>query len=98
MSGGRRMRLVSFEGGFGRVEGGAIVPLGRDIVEHLRSGSASDGDPMRLEDVTLLAPVPRPGKIICIGRNYLEHIAELNKDVPVEPILFCKFANSVVPS
>ncbi len=92
------MRLVSFDGGFGRVERDTVVPMGVDLVEYLASGAAIDGTAVPLGDVALLAPVPRPGKIICVGRNYLAHIAELDKDVPVEPILFCKFANSVVPS
>lgn len=92
------MRLVSYEGGFGRIEADTVVPMGRDIIDYLGSGRVSDGAPLPLHDLTLLAPVPRPGKIICVGRNYLEHIAELNHDIPVEPILFCKFANSIVPS
>jgi 2-keto-4-pentenoate hydratase/2-oxohepta-3-ene-1,7-dioic acid hydratase in catechol pathway len=46
--------------------------------------------------VKLLAPVPRPGKIICVGLNYRDHAKETGKAVPTEPILFPKFANSVV--
>lgn len=92
------MRLVSFDGGFGRVERDNVVPMGVDLVEYLASGAAIDGTAVPLDEVALLAPVPRPGKIICVGRNYLAHIAELDKDVPVEPILFAKFANSIVPS
>ena len=92
------MRLVSFEGGFGRIAGDTIIPMGPDIVRFLETGDAVDGDAVPLADVVLTAPLPRPGKIICVGRNYYEHIAEMNKDIPVEPILFCKFANSVVAS
>lgn len=92
------MRLISYQGGFGRIEGDSVIPMGADIVDYLRTGEANDGPPRSVDDVQMLAPVPNPGKIICVGRNYLEHIAELNKDIPVEPILFCKFANSLVPS
>ncbi len=92
------MRLVSYEGGFGRIDGDSVVPMGTDIVEYLTTGQAFQGTPVPLDDVSLLPPVPRPGKIICVGRNYREHIAEMDTDVPVEPILFCKFANSLVPS
>ena len=50
----------------------------------------------RLDDVTLLAPVPRPGKVVCVGRNYAEHAAETGSAVPDRPQLFAKWANAVV--
>ena len=40
-------------------------------------------------------PVPRPGKIVCAGRNYAEHAKELGNDVPTRPILFAKLATSI---
>lgn len=46
-------------------------------------------NPMQLSDATLLAPVI-PSKIICVGRNYRAHAAELGNEVPVEPLLFFK--------
>jgi len=48
-----------------------------------------------LSDVTLLAPVA-PSKIICIGRNYAEHAAELGNEVPTEPLLFLKAPSAVI--
>jgi 2-keto-4-pentenoate hydratase/2-oxohepta-3-ene-1,7-dioic acid hydratase in catechol pathway len=47
------------------------------------------GTPLALEHVTLLAPV-RPRKIVCVGRNYAEHAAELGNEVPPEPLIFLK--------
>jgi 2-keto-4-pentenoate hydratase/2-oxohepta-3-ene-1,7-dioic acid hydratase in catechol pathway len=41
-------------------------------------------------------PIPRPGKIICVGRNYAEHARETGSDVPTRPILFSKFATAVI--
>ncbi|MGD0991534.1 MAG: fumarylacetoacetate hydrolase family protein [Gemmatimonadales bacterium] len=38
----------------------------------------------------------RPGKIVCIGRNYVEHAKELGNEVPKEPLLFLKPPSSVV--
>lgn len=38
----------------------------------------------------------RPGKIVCVGRNYTEHARELSNDVPKEPLLFLKPPSSVV--
>ena len=46
-------------------------------------------DPIRLEEASLLAPVV-PSKIICVGRNYRAHAAELGNEVPAEPLLFFK--------
>ena len=52
-------------------------------------------DPLRLEEAVLLAPV-RPSKIVCVGRNYREHAAELGHDVPTEPLLFLKPPSSLL--
>jgi acylpyruvate hydrolase len=92
------VRLVSFEGGFGRVEDGKVVPMGPSLVDWLAFGTQgiATGTPRPLAEVKLLAPVPRPGKIICVGLNYRDHAKETGKAVPTEPILFPKFANSVV--
>ncbi|HXE81574.1 MAG TPA: fumarylacetoacetate hydrolase family protein [Vicinamibacterales bacterium] len=50
---------------------------------------------LALEDVRLLAPVPRPGKVICIGLNYRDHAAESGLPVPESPITFSKYVTSV---
>ena len=47
-------------------------------------------------DAYWFAPVPRPGKIICIGLNYRDHAAESNMPIPEKPIMFSKFSNCVV--
>jgi 2-keto-4-pentenoate hydratase/2-oxohepta-3-ene-1,7-dioic acid hydratase in catechol pathway len=51
--------------------------------------------PMRLDAVNLLAPVV-PRKIVCIGRNYKDHAAELGNDVPKEPLLFLKAPSAII--
>ena len=51
---------------------------------------------VKLAEVDLLPPVPRPGKIICIGLNYHDHAAESNQPVPEYPTVFCKYANVVI--
>jgi 2-keto-4-pentenoate hydratase/2-oxohepta-3-ene-1,7-dioic acid hydratase in catechol pathway len=43
-----------------------------------------------------LAPVPRPGKLICIGLNYRDHAAESNMPIPEKPVVFSKFASAVI--
>lgn len=90
------MRLVSFRGGFGRIEGAEVVSMGGDLATWLETGVARDGERLPLAALELLAPLPRPGKIVCIGRNYVEHAHERGFDAPPEPILFAKWANSIV--
>ncbi len=90
------MRLVSFDGGFGRLERDVVVPMGDDLVTYLATREATDGDPVPFADVRVLAPVPDPGKIVCIGLNYRDHAEESGLPIPEVPILFAKFANSVV--
>lgn len=41
-------------------------------------------------------PLARPGKIVCVGRNYLEHARELGNDVPDRPLIFLKPPSSVI--
>lgn len=89
------MRLVSFRGGFGRIEGDTVVVMGPDILDWLAGTPAEDGERLPLEALELLAPIPTPGKIVCIGRNYVAHAEERGADVPEEPILFAKYASSV---
>jgi 2-keto-4-pentenoate hydratase/2-oxohepta-3-ene-1,7-dioic acid hydratase in catechol pathway len=40
--------------------------------------------------------IDRPGKIVCIGRNYREHAKELGNEMPVEPLFFLKPSTSVI--
>ena len=48
------------------------------------------------KDAYWFAPVPRPGKIICIGLNYRDHAAESNMPIPEKPVMFSKFSNCVI--
>jgi acylpyruvate hydrolase len=84
------------------VEGDAVRPL-RGISE-LGSETPSDvlADPplsderVPLEAVTLRPVVPRPGKVVCLGLNYKAHVDEGVYDVPDYPVLFSKFAETLV--
>lgn len=53
------------------------------------------GEPVSLADAHLLSPVI-PSKIVCIGRNYLEHAAELGNKMPDEPLLFLKPSSAII--
>ncbi len=49
-----------------------------------------------LNSVKLLAPVPRPPKLICVGLNYRDHAAETRAEIPKVPTIFAKFSNVVI--
>src|ERR1700747_2895558 len=51
--------------------------------------------PIPLLDAVLLTPL-QPSKIVCIGRNYREHAAELGHEVPREPLIFLKPASALL--
>src|SRR6202451_2200401 len=52
-------------------------------------------DHLAFAETRLLAPV-RPSKIVCVGRNYREHAAELGNEIPTEPLLFFKPPSSLL--
>jgi len=60
------------------------------------AAGASDQEGVDPASVEILAPVPRPGKIIAVGLNYREHATEGHREPPTSPILFAKFPTAVV--
>ena len=52
-------------------------------------------DHLSLAGTVLLAPI-QPSKIVCVGRNYREHAAELGHEVPTEPLIFLKPPSSLI--
>jgi 2-keto-4-pentenoate hydratase/2-oxohepta-3-ene-1,7-dioic acid hydratase in catechol pathway len=76
-------------------------PDGDEIVatlvgDPLYAGVELTGEQHSLADVRLLAPVIPRSKVVGIGRNYVEHAAELGNDVPDEPLVFLKPNTSVI--
>lgn len=51
---------------------------------------------VRSRDAYWFAPVPKPGKIVCIGLNYRDHAAESNLPIPERPVVFSKFSTAVI--
>jgi 2-keto-4-pentenoate hydratase/2-oxohepta-3-ene-1,7-dioic acid hydratase in catechol pathway len=93
----------------GQAQYGLVESLaGRDAIVRilLTAPEEADGDmeglrtrriePILLHDAALLAPV-RPSKIVCVGRNYREHAAELGHEVPKEPLIFLKATSALLP-
>jgi acylpyruvate hydrolase len=67
------------------------------LLEEGELGSAEpvDAEGIALEDATLLPPLARPGKIVCIGQNYHAHAEEQGKEAPKLPTFFAKFRNAL---
>jgi len=78
---------------YGIVDEGELVVLNGDP---LFAGFDTTGERVPLGDVALLAPVIPRSKIVCVGRNYRDHAAELGNDVPTAPLLFFKPNTSVI--
>ena len=108
------MRLYAYRGEWfdtriGLLEGDRVVPVPFWFGD--LSFNVEDLDPMRA-DIAALAgavglkvgdippgiPIERPGKIVCVGLNYREHVAEGGRDPRSRPVLFSKFANAVIAS
>src|SRR5579859_2633988 len=76
---------------YGLIEGENVIEIvGLPWGLWTRSANSS-----RLADVRLLAPV-EPSKIVCVGRNYAAHAAELGNEVPKEPLIFLKPPTSII--
>jgi 2-keto-4-pentenoate hydratase/2-oxohepta-3-ene-1,7-dioic acid hydratase in catechol pathway len=95
----RIARIAHPEGvAFVSVEGSGSDPANLsavEIAEHPFGQPRFTGRRWPLADVRLLAPI-LPSKVVCIGRNYAEHAAELGNEVPENPIMFLKPSTSVI--
>src|SRR5436190_3942031 len=94
------MKLVTYEAG-GRVRAGVLTDDGvidtgfTTMSELLRAGPPSQPSGEPIQPYRLLPPVTDPGKIVCIGLNYLSHAREQGAEPPETPTLFAKFANAL---
>ncbi len=68
--------------------------VARPIIEQHALGAKAAAIP--LHEVHLLAPIPRPRKLICVGLNYRDHAIESGMEIPKIPTIFNKFATSVI--
>lgn len=79
---------------FGLVEGDLILPFAEgEAIESFATPRPGPGIP--ISEVTIVPPVA-PSKIVCVGRNYREHAAELGNKMPDEPLLFLKAPSAVI--
>jgi len=96
------MKLATFSAGgkpgLGVVDGESIIPLPvGSMLELVARWSELEGEVRRasgpriaLEEVRLMPPIPRPGKIMAIGLNYADHIRETGAEMPSRQVWFCK--------
>ncbi|MFN3651192.1 MAG: fumarylacetoacetate hydrolase family protein [Armatimonadota bacterium] len=72
---------------------GFLDMLQADVVDSLAGNSALL---YREEQIRRRAPISNPSKIICLGLNYRDHAEESGMEVPTEPVLFCKYATTII--
>jgi len=94
---------------FGAVSGDGVVTLNDKVGQpNLRAAlaagtmdamrrAAKDAKPdRRLADIKFLPVIPRPEKILCAGINYRSHAAETGRELPKQPSMFVRFADTLV--
>jgi 2-keto-4-pentenoate hydratase/2-oxohepta-3-ene-1,7-dioic acid hydratase in catechol pathway len=79
---------------YGLIENDSITQIlpGIEIPDFARAQKVA---PVPLSSIKPVAPV-QPAKIICVGRNYMEHAKELGNEVPIEPVIFLKPQTSII--
>ncbi len=77
---------------YGIVDGPELVVLkGHPLVNNYET----TGDRIALKEVKLVAPT-MPSKVVCVGKNYAEHAAEMGGEAPTEPLIFLKPNSSII--
>jgi 2-keto-4-pentenoate hydratase/2-oxohepta-3-ene-1,7-dioic acid hydratase in catechol pathway len=89
---------------YGIVEGASIRPLPEtmsalpvhEVIAIVRDNPNLAERPRPLSEIRLLAPLPRPGKVVAIGLNYADHASEGQLELPSEPLVLAKFPSSII--
>ena len=93
------MKWVRFRHGgrdrYGVFSGQAIAATSMTWQDILAGQAPDSVAQLELGDVELLAPIPRPGKIIAIGLNYMDHCREQGTKPPEKPLIFTKFTTAM---
>ncbi len=89
-------RIASPDGvAFVSIEGSPGEETAREIAEHPFGTPTFTGRSWPLADVRLLAPI-LASKVVCIGKNYADHIAEMGGAAPADPVIFLKPNTAIV--
>lgn len=89
-------RIASPDGvAFVSIEGEGKDQIAKEIAEHPFGTPTFTGRSWPVADVRLLAPI-LASKVICIGKNYADHVAEMGGPAPEDPVIFMKPSTSIV--
>lgn len=91
------MTLVKFSDGtesWGRLDGDGRMIVSR--AASLRELADAEQCAIPLDSVELLRPLEAGAKVLCIGLNYRDHVAEMGREMPSHPVVFTRFADSLV--
>ncbi|PPK64318.1 fumarylacetoacetate hydrolase family protein [Actinokineospora auranticolor] len=92
----RIARIAHPEGvAFVTVEGDEGAEIAHEVAEHPFGNPTLTGRSWPLADTRLLAPI-LPSKILCVGKNYADHAAEMGGEAPANPVIFMKPSTSVI--
>ncbi|MFC4119011.1 fumarylacetoacetate hydrolase family protein [Nonomuraea zeae] len=88
---GRTTAAVSLDGGWRRLPAPHLSAYLAAFHDRPVAGLAGE----EIEGRHMALPLPEPGKVICCGLNYADHIAETGRDLPAHPTLFAKYADTL---
>lgn len=75
----------------------ALIRSGlEDVISRHLDATLLRGQKSPFADLPRLTPLPNPGKVIAVGRNYMDHIREQNESIPKNPLLFSKFTSCII--
>lgn len=79
-----------FKGGF------STINRAKEAYAYIKNNATDAIFAYNRDEVVIGTPIPEPQKVICVGRNYKEHAAEMQGDIPDYPVLFSKFPNALI--
>jgi len=69
--------------------------LAAGAMDQIRAIAQRAAPDRKLADIRFLPVIPRPGKILCAGINYRSHAAEMSRELPKQPSMFIRFADTL---
>ncbi|MUK87561.1 FAA hydrolase family protein [Ornithinibacillus sp. L9] len=74
-----------------------VMPVVRDVFAWAKENENEVSEATYLlDEVTVQAPLSQPGKVVCVGNNYMDHCIEQNVEPPKKPMIFSKWASCIV--
>ncbi|RZI76083.1 MAG: FAA hydrolase family protein [Variovorax sp.] len=89
-------RVVDLRRVFGDRAADLKALIAANLLDEAAAAIASAGAGLKLDEVRLLPVIPNPGKIVCVGLNYGEHVRETGREITEQPTLFLRVAESQV--